>query len=52
MQTLRAAPFHFDMDDLSLAYRELYQDQLVVITNLKPVVLDIENKVDRRSKTI
>jgi hypothetical protein len=24
MQTLRAAPFYFELDDLTLAYRELY----------------------------
>jgi hypothetical protein len=52
MQTLKAAPFNFEQDDLCRAYRELYQDQLVVITNIKPVVSDIENKGERRPRTL
>ena len=54
MQTLRSPPFHFEQGgaDLALAYRELYQDQIVIVTNLKPVVADIENKSDRKARGI
>lgn len=53
MRTL-ASPtaFNFNEDQLCRAYRLLYSDQMVVVTNVKPSVGELDLKFDQRSRHI
>lgn len=52
MKSLRSPAFKFTDDQLCRAYRELYSDQMVIVTNLKPSIGEAEMKLDKRMRGI
>ncbi len=52
MQTLRSPAFKFNESQLCRAYREIYQEKMVIITNFKPQVGEVEVKHFNRLRSI
>ena len=52
MKTLKNAPFLFENEFLCQVYREIYQDQMVIVTNMKPLISEVENKSERKPRSI
>lgn len=49
MLTLKSPVFKMNESQLCRAYNELYQDQMVIVTNLKPVIGEVEMRLDNRA---
>eukprot|EP00347_Sterkiella_histriomuscorum_P012945 403366616 len=51
MKTLQKQ-FGFNLNQLAQAHRHLYSNQMVIVVNVKPIVGEIEMKLDKRPRNI
>jgi len=52
MMQVLGSNFKFNQGLLCKAYKELYSDQLVVVCNIKPIMGELEFKIEKKPKPI